>query len=29
VLQSDGRLIVPAEQALGVTHYFLPASRQA
>jgi catechol 2,3-dioxygenase-like lactoylglutathione lyase family enzyme len=29
VLNSDGRLIVPAEQALGVTHYFLPASRQA
>jgi hypothetical protein len=29
VLQSDGRLIVPAEQALGVTHYFLPASRGA
>ena len=29
VLQSDGRLIVPAEQALGVTHYFLLASRRA
>jgi hypothetical protein len=29
VLQSDERLMVPAEQALGVTHYFLPPRRQA
>ena len=27
VVQSDDRLIVPAEEALGVAHYFLPLSR--